>query len=434
MKRLKVLISAHELSPKLGSECGVGWNLVIRLAKYHDVTVLFAKTNQFGTSHYARDVENQIRENGPIPGVEFISIQQPFITKIANQINKWISFKEASTGFPPLYFLGYKYWQKAAYAEAKKLSRTQVFDLVHLVTAISYREPGYLWKLSTPFVWGPTSGIFNTPMKFVGRDGFKALFIEFFRRASNFFNQFFSGRIARAIHRSAFIYPVSTEDDSFFRKHGAKQTRILLEAGTLIFPGISIPENIVAPVSIVWCGRMVSSKGLNLFLQALNQCRFKSGEVAVKIIGGGPLMYSSQRLAKSLGINDIAWLGQVPRDEVFSHLQHADILVHTSYKEATPNVVVEALSLGTAVICHDAYGMSVAVNDTCGIKIPLISPKESIAGFSRAMSDLVADPVRLRSLRLNALRRAKELSWDTVAERMANDYLQICNRDEGSAN
>ena len=32
------------------------------------------------------------------------------------------------------------------------------FDLIHFVGPIGYREPGYLWKLGIPYLWGPIGG------------------------------------------------------------------------------------------------------------------------------------------------------------------------------------------------------------------------------------------------------------------------------------
>jgi glycosyltransferase involved in cell wall biosynthesis len=431
MRRLSVLVSAHELSPGLGSECGVGWNLVTRLGRYHDITVLHAGTNQFGTSDYTANIKKYILESGPVPGVTFVEVPQPISTRVINKINKWFSFREASTGFPPLYFWGYKFWQKAAWGAAKSLIRHQRFDLIHLITAISYREPGYLSNEKIPFIWGPTSGTFNTPDRFVITDGFGSVATEVFRRGSNFFNQFISRRIAGTIRRSALIYPVSKEDDAFFQSHGAEKTKVMLEAGAVEFPDIVIPE-IPHRIQLVWCGRMVSSKGLKIFLYSIKRCGFKPGEAAITIIGDGPLLRASKHLAEKLGLQDIIWTGKIPREEVFSRMKDADILVHTSYKEATPNVVVEALSVGAAVICHDAFGMAVAVTDSCGIKISLKSPEESIRGFSQAIKSLVYNPDKIRELRVNAIQRAKELSWDKAAARMAADYLEICTEHEST--
>ena len=69
MKRLKVLISAHELSPVQGSECAEGWNIVTRLAEYHDVTVIYAKGSQFSPNDYELAVEAWLSESGNLQNV-----------------------------------------------------------------------------------------------------------------------------------------------------------------------------------------------------------------------------------------------------------------------------------------------------------------------------------------------------------------------------
>jgi glycosyltransferase involved in cell wall biosynthesis len=99
--------------------------------------------------------------------------------------------------------------------------------------------------------------------------------------------------------------------------------------------------------------------------------------------------------------------------------------VHTSLREATSNVIPEALSTGLPVICHDINGMSIAINDKCGLKVPLSSPKESIDGFCEAIYTLAKNNELLNRLQKGAYQRAKEISWDSMAETIANDYWKI---------
>ena len=39
------------------------------------------------------------------------------------------------------------------------------YDLIHFLCPIGYREPGYLWKLDVPYMWGPICGVNNVPWK-----------------------------------------------------------------------------------------------------------------------------------------------------------------------------------------------------------------------------------------------------------------------------
>ena len=103
----------------------------------------------------------------------------------------------------------------------------------------------------------------------------------------------------------------------------------------------------------------------------------------------------------------------------------ADFFVHTSIREATSSVIPEALSMGLPVICHDAYGMGIAINDSCGIKIPLVSPERSIACFRSAIEQLVRDRVLLSNLRRGAFRRVSEINWDNMARTISVDYYNV---------
>lgn len=425
MRRLQILVSSHELSPYQGSECAVGWNLVSRLGKYHNITVLYASTNHFRTSNYSEDIKKFIEANGKVTGVNFISIPQPKITRITSFLNSLFTFKESGIGFPPFFFWGYKHWQKAANREAKKILINNRFDLIHLLTAVSYREPGYLWKLDLPFVWGPTSGTFNTPRPFVKHEGVRSQVIDLFRRGSNFLIKNLGNRIPNVARKSSLIYAVSHEDEAFFKKYNRHNLRIMQDTGTFEINNAVLPDSQKDKVKLIWCGRIEASKGLDLFIRALAKCQLDESRISIKIIGDGSQRIANEKLANELKINNIDWLGQVGREAVLDNMSKADILVHTSYKEATSAVITEALSHGLAIICHDAYGMAVAVDDASGIKVPTISPKESINGFSKAIKTLVENQDLLLEMRKSALKRSKELSWDSMAEQIAKDYSEI---------
>ena len=65
--------------------------------------------------------------------------------------------------WPPSYYWFYKIWQKKAYALAEKLDKKENFDVIHQLNMVGYREPGFLWKIDKPFVWGPIGGTQNVP-------------------------------------------------------------------------------------------------------------------------------------------------------------------------------------------------------------------------------------------------------------------------------
>jgi glycosyltransferase involved in cell wall biosynthesis len=118
----------------------------------------------------------------------------------------------------------------------------------------------------------------------------------------------------------------------------------------------------------------------------------------------------------------LTWTGKLPMDQAIDRMAAADALVSTSVLEATSLVTVEAISLGLPVLCHDACGMAVAITDDCGIKVPMVDPATSAAGYAAAIRRLADEPGLLERLSAGSLRRAKELTWDAIARTIAAGY------------
>jgi glycosyltransferase involved in cell wall biosynthesis len=121
----------------------------------------------------------------------------------------------------------------------------------------------------------------------------------------------------------------------------------------------------------------------------------------------------------------VQWLAAVPHEQAIEEMSCADVLAFTSLQEGTPHVVLEALSLGLPVVCHDCCGMQLVVSDRCGIKIQMKDPEASIRGFTDAIRKLARDPALIEELSRGALARARELTWDHLADRVATAYEQV---------
>jgi|WetSurMetagenome_2_1015567.scaffolds.fasta_scaffold06210_5 glycosyltransferase involved in cell wall biosynthesis len=430
MRRLKVLICAHELSPNQGSECAEGWNIVTRLAQFHDVTVLYASGSQFKPVSYYEAVNNYFKANDNINGLTFINIDQPGITKLIARLNSFF-LPRSSIGLPFLYFLGYKFWQHTAYKEAILLHNKIHFDIAHQLTQITFREPGYLWKLRIPFIWGPTGGLSSLSRDFRKILSFRSRIFENIRSFINLYQFNFVPRIRQANITASLIYAFSKEDAFQFQQRALGNVKLLLDAGTYVQPNIKIVDKDPGTELVgVWCGQLIERKAPVVLLKALAKLKTIDAKIKIKIIGSGPLKFFLHTMAEKLDLSNIEWIDSVSHDDIFKIMRDADFFIHTSFREATSNVIPEAISVGLPVICHDINGMSIAITEKCGIKIPLISPEKSVQGFSDAMLLLLNDPVELTKLKIGALERSKELSWEVMAESIANDYLNIV-KDNG---
>lgn len=445
MKRLRILLSAHELSPYQGSECAEGWNLVTRLAQYHDITVFYARGSQFIPDAYETAIKKYYTENPNEFNIKFIPIPQPRLTLLVASINKRISKTGSSIGIPFLYDFGYRLWQKSAYRYAKahlepRTSHPIPFSIVHHLTSINFREPGYLWKLGLPFIWGPTGGTAKLPPKFASDLGFRTQVSENLRNLVNAMALRFRKRIKEAIKRSSLIYTFSHEDLELFKSKGAKSVELMLDAGCQS-PSLSVSSSLGLSVSrssslnVLWVGQLIRRKALDILLNAVSGDPELLEKVEITIVGDGPLRARYQQQISKNGFSNTTITGWLSHEEVFNRMISSDVLVHTSYREATSNVIPEALSCGLPIICHDISGMAIAITKECGIKVPLESYEKSVLGFRQALRELLPSSPHLNNtsphltaLKAGSLHRATDLSWNHLANRLALDYARIANQ------
>lgn len=426
-RRLNVLIVAHEFSPIQGSESAVGWNLVTRICKYHDVTVLYASGSQFNDNSYVTVINNYFQTKEHIPGLTLVNIDKTSFQKFFVNVNK--PFKKLSAiGLPAIYYLAYNQWQKSVLKTVKLLHQKKNFDIVHQLTQITFREPGYLWTLGIPFVWGPTGGTATFPNTFRKDLSMQSKILISIRSISNYFQFRFVSRILQANKKASIIYSFSQKDADRLQKRAGGQVKIMLDVGTYARPVKPVVAKNESTLKGIWCGRLSDFKAPAILLKALAQSQLTREKIQFTIIGKGALETKMHDMAVELKLENIEWVKEVSHARVFELMEAADFFVHTSIQEATSSVITEALSMGLPVICHDAFGMSIAINESCGIKVPLLSPLDSENGFHQAMQKLLLDKKLLEELKVGARKRSNEISWDKMAETIASDYLTIANK------
>lgn len=196
----------------------------------------------------------------------------------------------------------------------------------------------------------------------------------------------------------------------------------MLETGASLVEGVT-PRMLARgeTLKLVWSGLFQGRKALPLVLEALGT--LKDRKWTLSILGNGPEAQSWKDIARTIDVADrIEWCGMLPRDGALEVMRDSHVLLHSSLKEGTPHVVLEALALGVPVICHDACGMGTAVTDSCGIKIPMINPRVSVAGFRQALQRVLDEPELVERLSRGAIQRASELSWQSNMDRYSRAY------------
>ena len=352
-RRLKVLVSCYACDPTLGSEPGMGGNWVLQLARHHDLWVL-TEENRFAPAlaKYLEHHHPELKAAVHIIGVP----RRRFGEKL------WQSF---------FYYWTYRCWQKDAYREAQRLLQQVSFDLAHQLNMIGYREPGYLWKLPIPFLWGPIGGHAQMPWKFLIALGPGGGLQYGVRNVFNWLQMRTSRRAKKAMQQATVLLAATHEDQAAIRSIHGREAVLLNEQGTNPIASTKVVELFGGqrPLRVVWCGIFVARKALPLALRVI-QLAAREIPIELHIVGAGACEGAWKSLAERLEITTFChWHGTLPHDEALEIIRRSNVMLFTSLQEGTPAVVIEAIQSGVPVICHDKCGFGNVVTETSGIKI-----------------------------------------------------------------
>lgn len=158
-------------------------------------------------------------------------------------------------------------------------------------------------------------------------------------------------------HAAGFVLGVSSRGVRWFKARGYPAKK-LFEFGYITDPVANAVRKapVHGPLRLLYAGRLVKLKALDILLRALGQCVELAWNLT--ILGSGPMEARLKRLTADLGLtNRVAFLPAMPRMRVISHMATADLIVLPSHPyEGWGAVTNEALQLGVPVICSTRCG------------------------------------------------------------------------------
>lgn len=406
MDRLRILISAYACEPGKGSEPGVGWNIVVEMAKTHQVWVITRANNRIPIELLLSDT---VSEN-----IRFVYYDLP----------SYILRLKCGELTGQLY---YYFWQIGIYSVAKELHQTVNFHLAHHVTFGKYWAPSLLSRLPIPFIWGPVGGGESAPKAYWKTFGLRGNIYEYMRNIGRFLGE--RDPLVRSTIRKAYLALTPTQDTaSRLRKLGVKRVEFvpgqtgLNEQDLSFLSMLGAPPS--APIRFISIGRLLHWKGIHLSLCAFARSKIAGAEYW--IIGDGPERKRLETLAKELGINEqVNFWGNLSRGITLEKLKECHILLHPSLHDFSPTVCIEAMAAGRPVICLDLGGPGFQVTAETGMKILPTNPEQTIVDMAVAMAQIVQDPRKQAEMgRKGRERVASEYTWHYKGELLNSFYAK----------
>jgi colanic acid/amylovoran biosynthesis glycosyltransferase len=151
-------------------------------------------------------------------------------------------------------------------------------------------------------------------------------------------------------------------------------------------------------IRIISVGRPHWKKGHHFALDAMNLLAKRAVKFQFLIVGGvtEELLFQIHDLDLQ---DSVTILETIPFDEVKTLISEADILLLASVEEGIPNVILEAMALGTIVLSTDCGGVSEVLTDGAnGFVVPMRDPEAIAAkiGHILQLSDHELDEIRRR--------------------------------------
>lgn len=167
-----------------------------------------------------------------------------------------------------------------------------------------------------------------------------------------------------------------------------------------------------APPKMLWAGRLVYQKGLDVLVEALGELKSLPWELT--LIGDGPYRTALEQQALQKGIADrIVFTGWLDREEMDRFYQQANLFVFPSRHEGMPNAVLEAMACGLPVIASRIAGSEELV-------IPgetgLLVPPQDTGALRGALQILLTAPENRKQMGAAARQRVEtHYTWEQVA-------------------
>jgi len=397
-RRMKLLVIASGCTGLGTGEVWSAFQMVSRLAERHDMTLLtFRHRGEAGTAEQ-------------LPGARVVEWVDPPV------VGRWERFNAMlKPGYVGFYFQARR-WLK------KQLKAGEKFDVAHQVTPLAMRYPSPAAGLGIPLVIGPVGGSLADPEGF-GADAGRLPWFTKLRALDAW--RLRRDPLLRHTYRSAScVICIAPYVCELLRPVRTTGFELMHDVGMPELPPAKCPTSSDARgMKLLFVGRVIRTKGVRDAIRALATLKDLSG-LSFDVIGDGYDLPACKEEARKLDVADIVTFhGWLKRKDIDTFYACADVFLFPSYREPGGIAVIEAMSNGLAPIVADRGGPGYAVDDTCGIRVPVTSPERFACDVAAAVRRLAASPELVASMGKAAREKVgREFLWDAKIRTVEGVY------------
>jgi glycosyltransferase involved in cell wall biosynthesis len=170
---------------------------------------------------------------------------------------------------------------------------------------------------------------------------------------------------------------------------------------------------------LLFVGRLVEAKGLDILLEALKLMRNKGIAPPLTVVGSGPEEAKMRALTTQLGLDDqVTYLGPRESGDIAHIMNEHEILVMPSRRkpaEALPIVALEGIACGNVMVVAAQGGLPEVIGP-CGLTFECENPQALAVALERVLGDA--------ELRAQLRAPAKEFLHQFNPQTIAHKYVE----------
>jgi glycosyltransferase involved in cell wall biosynthesis len=408
----RVLLSAYQCGPGMGSVSQIGWHWYSRMAVQTPTTLVT----------HVRNREALEQAGAPLAGSEIIYIDTEWFAGPLYRFASKIFPKSQHAVFlvSSLDFYVYDHGMVRTLRD-----RSDEWDVVHAVTPVSPLAATRLHKLGLPLVLGPWNGGLASPPSFerIMRDD-----SGWFYPARNL-GKAIDAIVGSTRNASVMLSATRATTESISEKYRDRCVALLenaVDLTTFVPSAWPSPPSAEQPLRICFVGRLVPFKGITMLLQALQQMR---DEILVEahVVGDGPLKDELIAEAQGRSVDDIVTFhGNLAPAAVAAEVRAAHVFCLPSVRESGGAVVLEAMASARPVVVVDYGGPAEIVDAEVGVALAPNGEDAVVAGLCETFRDVVKRPEHWRNLGAVGRARAEQkYSWDAKVAEAIGLYTKL---------
>ncbi|MBX7219099.1 MAG: glycosyltransferase family 4 protein [Blastocatellia bacterium] len=411
----RVLLSAYQCGPGMGSVSQIGWEWYDRLNRRTPTTLVTHIRN--------RDTLTQAGVRALTHDVIYIDTEW-----FAGPLYRFAKrlFPRSEHAVFLLSSLDFFVYDRAARKHIRKLLKTDHrWDVVHAVTPVSPVAATGLHKLGLPLIFGPLNGGLGMPPHFgdilqqdsgwlyrlreVGRIG--DFLLGTTRRAA---------RILTATKATLELIPAACHPRCVSMIENGIELSRFTQA-----PWPPVP-NSTQPLQVVFVGRLIPVKGVAMLLEAVAQVR-QEFPIRCTIVGDGPMRGEWEARSQALGLaEEVRFVGNRTLDEVAEWMRWGHVFCLPSVRESGGAVLLEAMASARPVVALAFGGPAEIVRDDFGCAIEPLGSSHVVNQFARIFREIVAQPEVWRAKGETARQAAAaRFDWNAKVEAALEIYRQV---------